>query len=495
MDDAFDTLKHQPVRAVDASSSHFRGRYICPVCQAEVLHVSGDQVSPYFRHWWNSERDECERYCRSFNNEPLSCHVSEHLDAVLVARDSAPQGSGSVCFAVRFRPAYPVNSVSFTSAKTSIPYTIHRNIRQQYFQISRPEENYLVTAHLKDGKCASHIVEGFGEKPAVFRESERESVRLPSHRTLRPGGYIVISKQALQHRFHVSLVAESRPTIPGLYATFIKIPEDPGWDIQSNVRSLLGFQINSVSATYAFLSPLVVSELATDCWEIARNEAACILVRLSGNRSAKVSQLLIQRQHVGDLSSDYLSLSEVGDSFVVRIPVIDDGPDLYRIGLADPPEFLLEIRRSSDPIDPECARLLFHFSMGAKGRQSFSWSAHELAEALVDLSRGNAELVSIKKPNSIQIQISDHTRRLVSIPEIAAERELTDFLRRARFPCILSATGYPPLKLRRERAYKRSPRPARRVSNVLPQSRHEARLLDAFNRRRVSSYAIRFLSQ
>src|SRR5205085_5167407 len=108
--------------------------------------------------------------------------------------------------------------------------------------MSEAHESYLVKAHLADGECEVHIVDGFAGAAAFFRSNDSEAFRLPSHRILRPGGYLVVSKQPLQHQFHASLAPETVQTIPGLHATSIKIPEDPNWQVRSNLQSLLGFE-------------------------------------------------------------------------------------------------------------------------------------------------------------------------------------------------------------------------------------------------------------
>jgi len=494
MDDAFDTLKNQRVRAARASSSPFPDRYICPLCQTEVVHISGDYVSPYFRHRRGTDHEECERYSRNFHIEvPLSRHELEHLDAVLVARDSVSQGERFVSLAVRFRPAYPVNSVNFISGPASTPYFIHHSIRQQYFPIFQAEETYLVKAHLSNGKCEPHVVEGFGETPAVFRANDREAVRLPNHRILRPGGYLVISKPPLQHQFHASLAAESLRTIPGLYATSIRIPEDLSRQVRSNLQSLLGFETTSAIATYVFLEPMTVSELATDCWEVPNNENVGVLIRLSSHLSPKPPCLLVQQRRLSQLSTEYLSLDGVPDLFAIRTQFAPESADVYRIGLTDPPRFLFEIRRSREPVEPECAKLMFQFCAPSKSRYNLTWAAHELPAALIDVSRGVVDLASITKPKSIQISVSDLSCRRIVIPEIGAERELTDVLRQASFPCALSATGYPTLTLRREQVPNRCLLTLQGSANVVARSRRQARLLDAFTRRRVSPYVIRSL--
>ena len=375
MDDAFDTVKNQRVGAANAMASRFPGRYICPVCQTEVAYASGAYVSAHFRHCRGTDHEECERYSRNFHAEvPLARHEWEHLDAVLTSQTSTSQGQPFVSLAVRFRPAYAVKSVTFVSGRNSTPYVVHHNLRQQYFRISEAKENYLVKAHLPNGECESHIVEGFGANPAVFRVSEREAVRLPSHRVLRPGGHLVVSKGPLQPRFHPSLLAESRLTIPGLHATLIKIPEDPSWQVRHNIKSLLRFETASALATYAFLVPMAVSELATDCWETGKNEEVAVLVQLSRHLSPKPTHLLVQQRRSGHLSTEYLGLQGVSDAFVIRTEAARESPDLYRIGLADPPRFILEITRSSETVEPECARLSFHFSTKSRTRSHFFWA-------------------------------------------------------------------------------------------------------------------------
>jgi hypothetical protein len=493
MDDAFDTIKNQRVRAVSASGSHFPDRYICPVCQTEVVYVSSDYVTPHFRHRPGTDHEECERYCRDFHVEvPLSHHEWEHLDAVLVAQASSVQGQPCISLAVRFRPAYAVNSVSFVSGRASTLYTIHHTVRQQFFRISEAEETYVLKTHLSDGGCERHIVEGFGETPAVFRANSQDAVRLPTHRVLRPGGYLVVSKSPLQHQFHVSLAAKSLRTIAGLHATSIEIPEDPSWQVRSNLQSLLGFQTASAMATYAFLEPIAVSELATDCWEVANNERVVVLIRLSRHLSPKPGQILAQQRRSGHLSQEYLSLNEVPDLFVISTQLGHEPPDVYRIGLGDPPRFLLEIRRSTEPVEPECGRLVFHFYDRSKERYNLSWSSHELSTAFIDVSRGLADLVSITKPKSVEISVSDRSGRRAVIPDVGAAGQLTNFLREAHFPCTLFATGYPDLRLWRERVKRRLLAPER-TTNIVARSRREARLLEALTRGRVSPYVLRSL--
>jgi hypothetical protein len=493
MDDAFDTLKKQHVTAASISGSLFPGRYICPLCQTEVLHVSSDYVSPHFRHRRGGDHEECERYARNFHSEvPLSRHEMEDLDAVLVAFFSESQGHPFVSFAVRFRPGDQVNSVSFTSGGTSTLSTIHHKI--QYFRIYQAEETYLVRASLPGGKSVTHFVEGFGETPAVFRANDREAVRLPSHRILRPGVYLVISKASLQHQFHVLLAPESLRTTQGLHATYIKIPEDPNCEVCSNLQSLLGFQTTAGLARYGFIEPMAVSELATDCWEVASNETIRVLIHLSSRLSPKPTRLLVQQRRLGRLSTEYLSLNGVPDLFVIGTKLSPQSPDLYRIGLADPPRFLFEMRASDEPVEPGCARLVFQFCTALKGRFNLTWAAHELPKAFIDVSGGTADLVSIKTPKSIKISASDRAGRLVVIPEVGGERELTNFVRHARFPCVLSATGYPDLTVRRERMASRCLPVAEGSANVVARSRREARLLDAFTRRLVSPYVVRWLT-
>ena len=491
MDDAFDTVKNQRVCAANATASRFPGRYICPVCQTEVAYAAGAYVSAHFRHCRGTDHEECERYSRNFHAEvPLARHEWEHLDAVLTSQTSTSQGQPFVSLAVRFRPAYAVKSVTFVSGRNSTPYVVYHNLRQQYFRISEAEENYLVKAHLPAGECEPHIVEGFRANPVVFRVSEREAVRLPSHRVLRPGGHLVISKEPLQPKFHSSLLAESCLTIPGLHATLIKIPEDPSGQVRHNIESILRFETAPALATYAFLAPMAVSELATDCWEIGKNEEVAVLVQLSRHLSPKPTQLLVQQRCSGHLSTEYLALQGLSDVFVIRAEAARESPDLYRIGLADPPRFILEITRSNETIEPECARLGFHFSTKSRTQSHFFWSAHEIPRALVEVSRSATDLISLKIPKSIEISISDRTGHRAVIPEKGAERELTNFLRQARFPCVLSATGYPSIILRPEKAPSRLLVKLNRIRDVVPRTRRDARLADAFRRGRVSPYTI-----
>ena len=234
MDDAFDTIRNQRVRAASASAGRFPDRYLCPVCQSEVFYAAGEFQSPHFRHRPGSEDDECERRAKNFHRDvPLAQHEYEHLDAVLVAAQSPLNGETLVTFFVRFRPAYQAGIAHFIAGKRSIPYTIHATFRQQYFPIDSPEKSYLIKAQLTGKQHELHIVEGFDERPAVFRATDREAVRIPKHRILKPGGHIVVSRKPIHH-FHLLVQPKALKTIQGLHAMSIQIPEDPSLQVRAS---------------------------------------------------------------------------------------------------------------------------------------------------------------------------------------------------------------------------------------------------------------------
>lgn len=277
VDDAFDTFRNQRVRAVSAKDSSFPERYVCPLCQTEVVHASGPFVADHFRHRRGTDHEECERYSKNFQRDvPLSQHEYEHLDAVLVASQSAFRHEPFVSFAVRFRPAYKAGFVNFISGEKSTPYTIHERLRQQYFHISVPEKNYIINASLSGRNHEIHIVNGFDDAPAVFHATDREAVRIPKHRILKPGGYIVVSRKPID-RFHPSLVTQTIKTLSGLNAKVIQIPDNPSAQVRQNIKSLLQFEITTKIADYGFLNPAIVYELAPDCWEISKDSEVRIL--------------------------------------------------------------------------------------------------------------------------------------------------------------------------------------------------------------------------
>jgi hypothetical protein len=280
VDDAFDTLRNQRVRAATAKDSAFPERYICPLCQTEVIHASGPFMSDHFRHRRGTDHEECERYSKNFQRDvPLSQHEHEHLDAVLVATQSALKHETFVSFAVRFRPAYKAGYANFISGEKSTPYTIHEKLRQQYFHISVPEKNYVINAKISGRNHEIHIVDGFDDGPVVFRATDREAVRIPKHRILKPGSHIAVSRKPIDN-FHPSLAAQIIKTIHGLNAKVIQIPENPNWQVRQNVMSLLQFEIATKVADYGFLVPTVAYEMAPDCWEISKDSELKIFVRV-----------------------------------------------------------------------------------------------------------------------------------------------------------------------------------------------------------------------
>ena len=489
MDDAFDTFRNQRVRAHDAPAGSFHGRYICPVCQTEVLHASGFLVAPYFRHHPGTEHEECERYCRTFYSDvPLARHEAEHIDAALVARLLTDHNRTSVAFAVRYRAHGDVKSIDFISGQLSTPYKIHHSLRQQYFPITRPEEHYTIKARLAGGSDEHHVIQGFDNAAAVFRLSEKEAVRLASHRVLRPGAYIIVTRKIIAHAFHPGLQASTISTITDLQAVRIEIPEDPNWQIRENIRTLLGFETSATLAWYTFLTPQVLSELATDSWEISTADRIACYLRLSKHLTGE-RRLLIQQRRRGHLSVQYFPLGNDSTDFTLEIASADD-VDLYRIGIAtDSPKFLFEIRRTSEKISPVPARLLFHFKKGERNVRVY-WSSHHLVKLLKLVKRREWQLASIKLPRLVEIGISDcRGARERVVGENAGER-LTEFLHRSRYPIVLQANGYPAITLLSDTARIASLTSMVSGPRVVIRSRSDARLAAAFRRNRTSSYSI-----
>ena len=495
MDDAFDTVRSQRVRAVNACAARFPNRYLCPVCQCEVFYAAGNYQCPHFRHRPGEESDDCERKAKSFHRDvPLSQHEYEHLDAVLVAlQTTSPQGN-AVTFAVRFRPAYKTGSINFIAGDRSTRYTIHPHLRQQYFRIVAPEKNYLIRAQLKGRDNELHLVEGFEDVPVVFRASDREAVRIPKHRILKPGGYVVVSRKTV-HGLDALVNAQPVKTVAGLCATLIEIPEDPSWRVRDNLKALLGFDIAARVAEWGFLSPTGAYEVGPECWEVSKDAELTIFVRVSRHLVPRYTKLLVQERRSSQLSSDYLAWREDADEFVIHSKPGPGRPDLIRFGLAHPIQFLFEVRFTKDVVLPQCANILFKFACSAGVRTRLTWTAHELPAALVGVSRGSCSLVSVALPKAVEVSLSDHSGQRVAIPQAAPVDKMLSFLRRARFPCVLSAPGYPDILLPGRRPTVQHPGVSVRAARAaVPRSWAQARLLSAFGRGRVSAYSIRSIA-
>lgn len=502
MDDAFDTVRNQRVWATEATISRFPDHYICPLCRTEVILASGPIVRDHFRHLRGTDHDECERYSKNFGREvPLSQHEYEHLDAVLVASRTPGKDGGRVVFAVRFRPAKQkgrlklTGQVEFVSGGHSTSYAIRPDLKQQYFRITTAESSYLINAKLTGGGQAKYPVEGFGESPAVFRNTDGEAVRVPKHRLLKPGGHIVVSRKPIPN-FHTSLATQALSTMTGLHAALIEIPENPTWQLRQDVKSILGFEITWKLATYGFLSPAGAYELAPDCWEIPRDSELAILIRMASGSSVKFTRLLVQHRVSGHLTTEYLPLRADQKEFVIGAKIGSWRPDLLRIGLATsaamPVWFLLEISFSEDAVSPQCARIQFQFATPENLRTRLKWSAHELPKMLMDAARGPSKLLAItSKPEAVELTASDSEGRRVTIPEAGAAEKLVSFLHAAQYPCVVSASGHPDLTLKREKAIVNQIRTVTAPANAIPRSRRGARLQDAFARGHASEYTLR----
>jgi hypothetical protein len=502
VEDAFDTFRNQRVWAAAATISRFPGHFICPLCRAEVRLASGPSVRDHFRHLRGTDHEACERYSKNFGQEvPLSEHEFEYIDAVLVAKRAPLNGIDHVAFAVRFRPAKRTGRVKFTgqvnflSGKHQTPHTIQPVLRQQYFRITSPEESYLVKAKLSDGGEAQYPIEGFSEKPAVFRASEREAVRIAKHRLLKSGEHIVVSKQTLLHSFHPTLSARALATLSGLHAVLIQIPENPNSEVKKNVKSLLHFEIAAKVAAYAFLKPSNAYELAPDCWEVSKDSELIIFIRVASDYRARYASLLVQHRQTGHLTTDYLDLDRNSDELVIQLEPGIWKSDILRIGLATGVAssvlFLFEIKFSDSAVEPQCVRIQFEFATNAEIRTKLKWSAYELPRRLINVADGIARLLSITGiPESVEITFSDARGQSIKIAKSGNVEELVSFLQQAQFPCALSASWHGCLVLERKRRVLDVLVKKPELLSIAPRCRREARLQDAYKRGHVSKYAI-----
>jgi hypothetical protein len=501
VEDAFDTVLNRLVRAADASKSPFPGRYICTLCRTDVALASGAIVCKHFRHLRGTDHDECELYSKNFGREvPLSQHEYECFDAVLVANQSIIKGKAFVSLAVRFRPIKKVGGlrlagrIEFFTGEQLKLYEHHSSLRQQYFRIDSPENNYLIKARLSDGNYEPYRVEGFADKPVVFRDTKGESVRIANHRQLKPGGHVVISKKAVVG-FHTSLAPIELTTIPGLHAVLIHIPENPSFQVRENIKSLLFFEVTAKVATYGFLSPANIYEVAPDVWEVSRDSELAVFIKIVRDGYPKYTRLLIQHRVTGPITTEYLPLNDVKE-VVIQLKTSEIQTEMLRIGLATHSDgevwFLLRINYSDDTISPLCARMQFQFSSSSNNKTRLRWSSHRLPRTLMAAVRGTVKLEAITNiPEAVEITASNARGRRVTVPQIATAEKLLTFLRCSRFPCTLSASGHPDIMLLSEKRVVDQPKQKTVSQTVASRCRREARLRDAFNRGHASNYSIR----
>ena len=501
VEDAFDTFRNQRVWAAAASESRFPDHYICPLCRTEVALAAGPIMRNHFRHVRGTDHDECERYSKNFGREvPLSQYEYEHLDAVLVASRSSDKDGERVSFAVRFRPAKRTGRVKLTgqvdffSGGQSIRYAVQPSLRQQYFRITAPEKSYLVKAMLSDGGNAQYPIEGFDDSPVVFRATDGEAVRIAKHRLLKSGRHLVVNRKPIS-TFHASLIPQSVRTLAGLHAYFVEIPENPAWQLRQNVKATLGFEITSKMAVYGFLCPCSAYELAPDCWEVPKDSDLAILIRVSRECGPRFTRLLVQYRESGRLTPEYLPWNESHNEFVIQSKAGSRRPELLRVGLATAADnqawFLLEIDFSEDVVSPQCARIQFQFASADNLKTRLKWSAHELQKMLVNVARGSAKLLGItNRPDGVELVVTDSCGQRAFVPDTEGAESLTSFLRKARLPCVLSASGHPDVFLSREKPVFDRPK-AVKITLRAPRCRREARFQEAFKRGRVSEYSVR----
>src|SRR5262249_53542604 len=151
------------------------------------------------------------------------------------------------------------------------------------------------------------------------------------------------------------------------------------------------------------------------------------------------------------LASDYLAWREGADEFVIQSKPEPGRPELIRFGLAHPVQFLFEVRFTKDVMLPQCANIVFKFATDTSIRTRLTWAAHELPAALVRASRGSGPLLSVTVPRAVELSLSDHDGQRVRIPQASPVETILNFFRRARFPCVLSAPGYPDILLHKQK--------------------------------------------
>jgi hypothetical protein len=320
--------------------------------------------------------------------------------------------------------------VEFIAGQRCTHYEHHSSLRQQYFRIDSPEDDYLIKAKLSDGRYEPYRVEGFADKPAVFRDTKGEAVRIAKHRQLKPGGHVVISREAVAG-LHASLGPIALPTISGLHAVLIQIPENPSFQVRENIKSLLYFEVTAKVATYGFLSPANVYELAPDCWEVSRDSKLAVFIKIARDGYPKYTRLLIQHRMTGPVTTEYLPLNDAKE-VVVQLRASEMQTEMLRIGLATHSDgavwFLLEINYSDDTVSPLCARIQLQFASSSNNKPRLRWSAHQLPKMLMAAVRGTVKLIAIANiPEAVKISASDARGQRVTVPFTASAEKLLAF--------------------------------------------------------------------
>ena len=511
MEDAFDTFRNQRIYATPTTVARFPGHLICPKCKTDVTLAYGDLVRAHFRHLRGTDHDDCERYSKYFRREvAFSQYEDDCLDAVLIAKQVQENEKNRVNFWVRFRPKKTASNeklagqVDFKAGEKTIRIEIQPTLRQQYFRITSPESNYLILAKLLNGASVPYHIEGFDKSAVVFRNTEGEAVRIQRQRSsddekrsLKPGGYVVVSRESLIGRFHLSLGATTLGTISGLHAALITIPENPKSEVRKNIRNLLEFEITEKKVTYGFHSPTNVRELDLDRWEVSKDDEVKICVRIKDEYRPMYTRLILQRRILGELRSDYLNIQGKGSEVVVCLKSGTSDSDILRIGLTNnadnlPQEIVLEINLSDDVIEPECARIQFEFSSNTNTSIRVKWSSHLLPWLLAQALRGNRKLLAVTGiPKSVELKLSDARGQLVRVDGVQIETTLREFSQNYRFPVVLEASGHGRLFIDGGKMNSGKQTDESKVFDLVPRCRYEARLLDAFKRGQVSSYAFR----
>lgn len=449
MQDAFDTVRARKVAATAVAGNRFRGRYICPVCQTEVAYAAGNYMVPHFRHIVGTDHERCERYARGFAvNVPFAQHEGEHHDAVLAARPRLAAGGARIEFAIRFRPAFPISAVELASSRQAIRYKVDAEAREYYLPVDEANPEYLVNAHVVDGDVEPHLIEGFGPKPAVFRTAEREAIRLPPHRIVRPGTHWVVATREVQSRLHRDVSTEALVTLPGLFACAINIPHDPSWMVRENLRQVLGVEVSRHLADYGFWHPHTAVDVAPDAWEIGSHEDAEVFVRLSTELRQVDTAILVQIRRAGRLTSETTQVSKGIVDFSLCFSGEGDSPDLYRIGIGSPPQFLVEIRRASSTPGLRAARLTFTLGTRGHAHRTLNWSSHLLPQQVSSVKKTAHWIESFNLPDSVIVKAVDGLGNHIVAWDSRDTTEFNQFIRAAKYPCRMAATGYGTIVIR-----------------------------------------------
>jgi hypothetical protein len=493
MDSAFDVVLGCTIPAVEAGGSRNSSRYVCRLCQQNVFFVSAGYAVAHFSHYRAEEGDYCAARVAAFgalDQQPFSVNDLDRVNAVLACEVSISRRGTEIRYFIIYRPRPGVQRICFKQGGSTTRHTIHAAGEERQLSISQRCSYFSLEEFDHDG-VHTQLVEGF-DLPVVFRLSESRSIRIPRHRKLRAGGrYLAVLPSGVEV-FPESLEPAVVPSELGLFAVEFLIPKKPAFAVTAYLSRVLGMEVEVILVDYTIVSPVLVHEVAPDCWAGKTSGTWTVRAYCDPLKYPSPASFLIRRRSVlGALDFQVLEVPGKDGLYDIELELNSASATLIHVGLGNTQQadFIFEIRHMPSLPEPLTARLGMGFLDGGAER-SYAWSSHRVPSLLREVSsNGELTLASVTVPMGV------HPEMVVAgkVTSLSEESGCDDLRKRLRSgeAVVIRAEGYPHIKAEASRRAVPLRYPLKSKGRLLPNGEGTPAMREAYRHGVISAYALR----